>query len=196
MKNGILAVLLLSIALVAAPSTAQDTGSCRTGISEPEKANHKQAIEYKIAGLRPGKDSMDKAYRRFHKYRVLNDSPPDSAIWWNPCTQQMLTVSFDTNHIILAVKIEPAPQPASFSIAIPEPLREVCVPAWAAQGGVWYFEIPAVASDNSTVRRSVRIALCPAPMTMTMTYLCTASTKESNRAFLPLRLRATLRVTK
>jgi hypothetical protein len=113
MKNGILVVPLLSIALVAAPSTAQDkehAGSGPTGISEPEKANHNQSIEYEIAGLRPGRDSIDKAYSRFHKDRVLNDSPPNSAIWWNPCTQQMLTVSFDTNRKIWAVKIEPAPQ--------------------------------------------------------------------------------------
>src|SRR6266581_8851419 len=103
MKNGILAVLLLSIALVAAPFTGQDTGSGPTGISEPEKANHKQAIEDKVAGLRPGRDSIDKAYRRFHKDRALNDSPPNSAIWWDPCTQQILTVSFDTNRIIWEV---------------------------------------------------------------------------------------------
>jgi hypothetical protein len=113
MKNGILLVLLLSVALVAATSTAQDkerAGSGPTGISEPEKANHKQAIESKIAGLRPGRDSIGKAYSRFHKDRVLKDSPPNSALWWSPCTQQTLTVSFDTNGVIWEVKIEPAPQ--------------------------------------------------------------------------------------
>jgi hypothetical protein len=113
MKNRILVVLLLSITFAAPPSTGQDkehVGSGPTGISEPEKAHYKQAIEYEIAGLRPGRDSIDKAYSRFHKDRVLDDSPPNSALWSNPCTQQMLTVSFDTNGIISEVKIEPAPQ--------------------------------------------------------------------------------------
>jgi len=113
MKNGTLVVLLLSITLVAAPSTAQDkehAGSGPTGISEPEKANHKQAIESKIAGLRPGTDRIGKAYSRFHKDQVLKDSPPNSALWWNPCTRQTLTVSFDTSGVIWEVKIEPMPQ--------------------------------------------------------------------------------------
>jgi hypothetical protein len=90
MKTRILVLVLLSASLVAA-------------------ASHKQAVEFKVAGLRPGSDSIEKAYSRFHKDLMLKNSPPNLALWSNPCTQQMLAVTFDTYGTIWEVKIEPAP---------------------------------------------------------------------------------------
>jgi hypothetical protein len=110
MKNGIVTALLLSICLLAAPSIAQENDSIGPGsldIHRDAKANAKQAIEYKIAGLRPGRDSIDKAYGRFHKDRIFKDlSTPSSAVWTDACNREMLTVAFDSRGTIREVRTE------------------------------------------------------------------------------------------
>ena len=112
MKNGIVKATL-SICLLAVPAVAQDEGSAgprSSQISQHEKGNTKQTIENEIAGLRPGKDTVEKAYRRFHKDRVIKDlSPPGSALWMDNCNHQTLTVGFDAKGIIREVRIAPAP---------------------------------------------------------------------------------------
>jgi hypothetical protein len=66
--------------------------------------------ELEIAGLRPGQDTMRKAYHRFGKNLVTNElSQSGSVVWLDVCNHQMLTVSFDTNDIILGVRIQHTP---------------------------------------------------------------------------------------
>jgi len=74
------------------------------------KANSKQVIEDKIAGLRPGRDTIEKAYDRFGRNRVIEDlSPAGSASWLDPCNHQELTVAFEPNRVIRQVRIQPEP---------------------------------------------------------------------------------------
>jgi len=108
MKNGVV-IAVLSVSLLAAHSIAQNGGSVGPGpsqIAQPETGNTKHPIEYEIAGLRPGRDTLDKAYRRFHKDRVELSSP-GLALWVDECNHQKLTVVFDTKDIIREVRIEP-----------------------------------------------------------------------------------------
>jgi hypothetical protein len=112
MKTGIV-IAALSISLLAVPGVAQDEGSAgprSSQISQHEKVSTKQTIENEIAGLHPGKDTIEKAYRRFHKDRVIKEfSSPGSALWMDPCNNQTLTVGFDAKGIIREVRIAPAP---------------------------------------------------------------------------------------
>jgi hypothetical protein len=72
--------------------------------------NTRRVMEYEIAGLRPGKDTADKAYHRFGEDReVRNLAAFNSAAWLDVCSFQMLTVTFDTNKIIRDVTIKHAP---------------------------------------------------------------------------------------
>jgi hypothetical protein len=112
MKIGI-AIAVLSVSLLAVNSVAQNEGAAGASssqVSRHEKGSTKPAVEYEIAGLRPGKDTIEKAYRRFHKDRVIKElSPPSSALWMDNCNHQMLTVGFDPKGVIREVRIEPAP---------------------------------------------------------------------------------------
>ena len=105
--------VLLFISLLAIPSTAQDKESVdprSSRMPEKEQRNSKQTIEYKIAGLRPGRDTIETAYGRFRKDRVIKDlSTPGGAVWIDPCNRQMLTVAFDPEGTIHEVSIEPYP---------------------------------------------------------------------------------------
>ena len=72
--------------------------------------NTKQVVEYKIAGLRPGRDTIERAYRRFHKSRMVKElSAPHSAVWLDPCNHQMLTVAFDAKGIIRDITVQRYP---------------------------------------------------------------------------------------
>lgn len=110
MKNGIVTVLLLSISLFAVSSTAQDkdsVGSHSAQVPEEGEGHTKRAIEHKLAGLQPGRDTMDKAYHRFRKDLISEAvSSSSSAVWVEPCNGQMLTVGFAATGIIREVRTE------------------------------------------------------------------------------------------
>jgi hypothetical protein len=111
MKFGIAMALLLPISLLLVCSIAQDrdsVGPHSSQIPEDEKGRAKRVIEHKVAGLRPGKDTIENAYSRFHKDHVVKElSPPGSAVWMDPCTRQKLTVAFDPKGTIREIRIEP-----------------------------------------------------------------------------------------
>lgn len=126
MKFGIGTALLLPISLLPVCFTAQDkdsVGPHSSQMPEGEKGRAKRVIEYKVAGLRPGRDAIEKAYSRFHKDRVIKElSPPGSAVWMDPCTRQKLTVAFDTNGTIREIGIEPFSSAADCS-PVPRSVR-------------------------------------------------------------------------
>ena len=94
-------------------SIAQDKGSVASSssqVAEHGSDSRRQVMEYEIAGLRPGRDEVDKAYRRFGKDQIDKYlSKPDSAVWVDVCNFQMLTVTFDRNNVIRDVTIQHSP---------------------------------------------------------------------------------------
>jgi len=109
MKFGIAMALLMPISLLLVCSIAQDKDFVGPHSSQPEdeEGRAKRVIEYKVAGLRPGRDTIENAYSRFHKDRVIKElSLPGSAVWMDPCTREKLTVAFDTKGTIREIRIE------------------------------------------------------------------------------------------
>lgn len=103
--------VLLSVNLQL--SIAQDRGSVvpsSTHVAEQTRDSAKRVVEYEIAGLRPGKDTVEKAYRRFGKDHVVKHlSGSDSAVWVDVCDSPMLTVTFDRNDIVRDATIQHSP---------------------------------------------------------------------------------------
>jgi hypothetical protein len=92
-------LLLLTLWPVVAPPTHA---------SRKEAENPKQVKEDALAGLRPGRDTIEKAYRRFGKDRVDQGQSTDSSISWRDvCNHQGLTVAIDSNGVIQEVIVGP-----------------------------------------------------------------------------------------
>ncbi len=106
MKKGTVTALLLSISLFV-PSKAQDKNSAGRPLSQFRNNSSRKVVEHEIAGLRPGGDTIEKAYHRFGKNILL--SQPGSAVWVDHCNHQMLTVAFNPNGIIREIEVEPPP---------------------------------------------------------------------------------------
>jgi len=111
MRNGEVLAVLLSINLLVPMAQSKDSvAPSSSQVPEHETKNAKKVSELEIAGLRPGQDTMRKAYHRFGKDRVTNElSQSGSVVWLDVCNRQMLTVSFDTNDIIRGVRIQHTP---------------------------------------------------------------------------------------
>lgn len=90
------AILILGLpVLVAIPCVGEAPGRLRS--------------ETKLAGLQPGRDTLETAYKRFGKDTVDQGMShlPALAAWRNPCTNQELAVTDDANGVIQELVVQP-----------------------------------------------------------------------------------------
>jgi hypothetical protein len=107
MGNRIALAILLCVNLQL--SIAQEKGSVPSSSTQVAERGT-QTKEYEIAGLRPGKDAVGKAYHRFGKESMRKQlSASDSAVWVDDCNYQMLTVTFDRDNLVRDVTIQHSP---------------------------------------------------------------------------------------
>jgi hypothetical protein len=66
----------------------------------PERAN-----ELTLAGLRPGRDSLDAALKRYNQKYASGDREADSRLWADPCTGRTLSLELDGASVIRSLTV-------------------------------------------------------------------------------------------
>jgi hypothetical protein len=75
--------------------------------AETKTTETKRVREEKLAGLRPGKDTVDQAYKHFGE----GDAPKSDSLlsWRDDCNHQQVSIAFDPRRIIESVTVERPP---------------------------------------------------------------------------------------
>jgi hypothetical protein len=77
-----------------------------TQASAQEAAPRKRANELTLAGLRPGRDALATALKRYKaKYIDAHLSSSDEKEWLDPCTGRSLSLELDSHSVIQAISV-------------------------------------------------------------------------------------------
>lgn len=70
----------------------------------PRKAATNRANEFTLAGLRPGRDKLERAVQLYHTIDPKTSAKDSQAVWVDSCAKHMLIVDFDSSKRIQVIR--------------------------------------------------------------------------------------------
>jgi hypothetical protein len=91
--------------------------ACATGQTThqqiPQKAAAHHVNELTLAGLRPGRDKLERAMQLYHTIDPKNSTNDSQTVWVDGCAKHTLIVDFDRDKQIQVIRTGAAPSPAT-----------------------------------------------------------------------------------
>jgi len=84
----------------------------------PKKSATGRANEFTLAGLRPGRDKLDRAMQLYHAVDPQSSAKDSQAVWVDVCAKHMLIVDFDNDKRIQVIRTGLASNPAGCRAAV------------------------------------------------------------------------------
>lgn len=78
-----------------------------------KKAAAHRANETTLAGLRPGRDKLDRAVQLYRSIDPKSSTKDSQTVWMDACRRQLLTIDFDAEKNIQVIRAGLAPSPAN-----------------------------------------------------------------------------------
>ena len=104
---------LLRRALFVLVLTSTATVAQTTHQQAPKKATTHRANEFTLAGLRPGRDKLERAMQLYHTIDPKSSTNDSQTVWVDACAKHTLIVDFDNDKRIQVIRTGVASSPAT-----------------------------------------------------------------------------------
>ena len=95
---------LLRRALLGVTLAASLAGAQTATKPAAKKVAEQRANELTLAGLRPGKDGLERARQLYREPNYKSDKRDSQVVWLSNCGTEMLTVDYDTGNKIQVIR--------------------------------------------------------------------------------------------